>query len=245
MAEKNVQTVQAGKGGDETDVIIQKAKGFWDKFSKPIIYIGGAIILLGGGWYAYKHFYKEPQEKKAETALYPAEQLFDKMVATSFSKDTAAIVLSGGKLPDGRTITGLLSVISKYGGTKSGNRAHYLAGACYLHTNEYDKAIKQLKEFDGNGADQLQSVCFGMIADAYSELKKNDDALTFYKKAATVNEKDEFITPDALMKAAMFCQKNNKTKDAIEMYQKIKDEYPKSSQAAAVDKYLARLGVTN
>jgi tetratricopeptide (TPR) repeat protein len=245
MAEKNVQTVQAEKGGDETDVILQKAKGFWDKFSKPIIYIGGAIILLGGGWYLYKHFYKGPKEKDAEKAFYPAEQLFDKMAATSFSKDTVSLVLSGGKLPDGRTITGLLSVISKYGGTAAGNRAHYLAGACYLHTNEFDKAIKQLKEFDGNGASQLQSVCYGMIGDAYAELKKNDDALSYYKKAATVNEKDNFITPDALMKAAMFCEKNNKAKDAIDMYKKIKEEYPTSQQAPLVDKYLARLGVTN
>jgi tetratricopeptide (TPR) repeat protein len=245
MAEKNVQQVQAGNVAEGSDVIIQKAKGFWDKFSKPIIYIGGAIILLGGGWYAYKHWYKLPKEKDAEKAFYPTEQLFDKMAATNFSKDSVALVLSGGKLPDGRSITGLLKIISQYGGTAASNRAHYLAGACYLHSNEFDKAIKQLKEFDGNDAHQLQSVAYAMIGDAYAELKKNDDALSYYKKAATVNEKDEFITPDALMKAAMFCEKNNKAKDAIEMYQKIKDEYPNSGQAKIVDKYLARLGVTN
>jgi tetratricopeptide (TPR) repeat protein len=245
MAEKNVQPVQVENVAEGSDIIIQKAKGFWDKFSKPIIYIGSAIILLGGGWYAYKNFYKLPKEKDAEKVFFPTEQLFDKMAATNFSKDTVALVLNGGKLPDGRTITGLLKIISQHGGTAAGNRAHYLAGTCYLQTKEFDKAIKQLKEFNGNGAHQLQSVCFGMIGDAYAELNKNEDALTYYKKAATVNDKDEFITPDALMKAAMFCQKNNKPKDAIEMYQKIKDTYPKSSQAASVDKYLARLGITN
>ena len=34
-------------------------------------------------------------------------------------------------------------------------------------------------------------------------------------------------------------------KEAIELFQKLKDNYPKSSHAAEMDKYLARLGVVN
>jgi hypothetical protein len=37
----------------EVDVI-ERARGFWAKFSKPIIYTGAAIILLGGGCLIYK-----------------------------------------------------------------------------------------------------------------------------------------------------------------------------------------------
>ena len=33
----------------ETNVALEKAKGFWANFSKPIIYIGSAVILLIGG----------------------------------------------------------------------------------------------------------------------------------------------------------------------------------------------------
>jgi TolA-binding protein len=245
MAEKKVQPVQADNTVDQSEIILQKAKGFWAKFSKPIIYAGSAIILLVGGWLAYKHFYKLPKEEKAEQALFPAEQLFGNMVASDFNKDTIALVLNGGTLADGSSIKGVLNTISKHGGTMASNRAHYIAGACYLHNKEFDKAIKQLKEYDGGDAHQLQSMAYGMIGDAYAELKKNDDALAYYKKAAAVNDKDEFVTPDALMKAAQFCEVNNKAKDAVEMYQKIKDNYPKSAQAREIDKYLARLGVTD
>jgi tetratricopeptide (TPR) repeat protein len=245
MADIKVKDVQTSGAADQSEAIIQKAKGFWAKFSKPIIYIGSAIILLIGGWFAYKTLYKQPKETKAEEALFQAEQLFDKMTEKGFNKDTINLVLNGGTLADGNIVKGVLSTISKHGGTNAANRAHYLAGACYLHNKEFDKAIKQLKEYDGNGANQLQSMAYAMIGDAYAELKKNDDALSYYKKAATVNEKDEFVTPDALMKAAMYCEVNNKPKDAIEMYQKIKDNYPQSAQAQTVDKYLARLGVTD
>ena len=34
----------------ETNEALVKAKGFWAKFSKPIIYAGTAIILLGAGY---------------------------------------------------------------------------------------------------------------------------------------------------------------------------------------------------
>lgn len=245
MADIKVQDVKTSGAADQSEAIIQKAKGFWAKFSKPIIYIGSAIILLIGGWFAYKNLYKQPKEIKGEEALFQAEQLFDKMTEKGFNKDTINLVLNGGTLADGNIVKGVLSTISKHGGTAAANRAHYLAGACYLHSKEFDKAIKQLKEYDGNGASQLQSMAYAMIGDAYAELKKNDDAMSYYKKAATVNEKDEFVTPDALMKAAMYCEVNNKPKDAIEMYQKIKDNYPQSAQAQTVDKYLARLGVTD
>jgi TolA-binding protein len=246
MADKKVQDVQAvPEVADQSEVIIRRAKGFWAKFSKPIIYVGGAIILLAGGWLAYKHFYKLPKENQAHESLFQAENLFDKMAETGFNKDSINLVLNGGKLADGSTIKGVLNTISKFGGTEAGNRARYIAGACYLHNKEFDKAIKQLKEYDGGEAKQFQSMAYGMLGDASAELKKNDDALSYYKKAASVNDKDEFITPDALMKAAQFCEVNNKTKDAIEMYQKIKDNYPKSAQAQSVDKYLAKLGVTD
>ncbi len=246
MADKNVQAAGAAAVVDESTIIIEKAKGFWSKFSKPIMIGGGAIILLAGAWLGYKYFVKLPKEREAEKAFFTTEQAFDKMVASqqaAFNKDTVAVILAGGELA-GYKLTGLSKIISKYGGTSASNRAQYMTGACYLHNKEFDKAIKALKEFDGNGATQMQSVAYGMIGDAYAELKKNDDALSYYKKAAAVNEKDEFITPDALMKAGLFCEKTGKAKDALEMFRRIKNDFPKSSQAGMVDKFLARLGDT-
>ena len=35
---------------DDTARIVYRAKGFWEKYSKPIIYGGLAVILLAGAW---------------------------------------------------------------------------------------------------------------------------------------------------------------------------------------------------
>ncbi len=239
MADKNTTTTT------ELPEVVTRAKGFWDKFSKPITYVGSAIIVLIGGWYAYQNFIVLPKEKKASELIFPAESLFDKMAGASFNKDSVNLVLNGGN-NNGTNITGLLKVISQYGGTPSGNRAKYIAGASYLHIREFDKAIKYLKDFDGNGADQIQSKAYILLGHAYAEKKNTDEALSYFKKAASVNEKDESITPYALLMAASYAQTTGKNKDAVELYKELKDKFPTYAAVSSgdVEKQLASLGVT-
>lgn len=223
---------------EEAQAVIEKARGFWAKFNKLIIYGGSAIILLGGGWLAYKNFVLVPKMEKAADAIFPAEQIFDKMTQTGFSKDSINLVLNGGN-----GITGLLKVAEKFDGTPAGDRAHYMAGACYLHNKEFEKAIKHLKGFSTD-ANQVQAAAYIMLGDASAELKKNEDALSYYKKASTVNSKDEFMTPEALYKLGGFAESIGKTEEAIAAYKKIKESFPKSARSGDMEKFLARLGVT-
>jgi TolA-binding protein len=81
-----------------------------------------------------------------------------------------------------------------------------------------------------------------MLGDANAELNKNDEALSYYKKAADVNTKDDFTSSEFLFRAALFAQATGKTKEAIDLFKKIKTDYPLSEKAVDVDRYLARLG---
>lgn len=224
----------------ETNEVLERAKGFWAKFSKPIIYVGSALILLVGGWLAYKNLVLAPKIEKSADVIFPAEQLFDKMTQTGFNKDSINLVLNGGS----GVTTGILKVASTYSGTPAGNRANFIAGACYLHNKEFDKAVKYLKEFSTD-ATQVQTAAYSMLGDAYAELKKNDDALSYYKKAASVNSKDEFMSSESLFKAASFAEATGNTKEAIELYKKIKEDFPKNIHNSEIEKCLARLGVFN
>jgi TolA-binding protein len=233
MAEKQVTAPVV-----ESNEIVDRARGFWAQFSKPIIYVGALVILVIGGWLVYKNMFQAPKEVKAADVIFPAEQLFDKMTLGGFNKDSINLVLNGGNgIPNG-----VLKIASNYGGTAAGNRANFIAGACYLHNKDFNKAIKHLKEFSTD-ASQVQTVAYSMLGDAYAELKKNDEAMDYYKKAAAVNTKDEFMTSEALFKAAMFAEYTKKPDEAIKLFQKIKAEYPANTHNAEIDKYLARQGV--
>jgi tetratricopeptide (TPR) repeat protein len=240
MAEKKV-TIPATP---EVNTAFENAKGFWDRFSKPIIYAGSIIIIAIVGWISYKNFVVAPKEKKASELIFPAENLFDKMALSGFNKDSVNIVLNGGNL-DGAVVTGLLKVMSTYGGTDAANRAAYMTGTSYLHIKEFEKAIKYLKQFDGNGANQVQGKANLMLGHAYAEQKKTDDALSYYKKAASVDAKDELFAADALLIAASYAEAIGKTKEAIALYNEVKEKYPSNTavQNGDVDKYLAKLGI--
>ncbi len=233
----------------DVNVAFEKAKGFWAKFSKPIIYVGSAIILLIGGWYAYSKFIKAPKVQTANELIFPAQKLYGKMAEqSSFPKDSVSIALNGG-FADGAKVTGLLNIIKNYGGTPSGNIAQYMTGACYLQLKEFDKAISHLREYDGNGATQIQSAAYRMLGDAYAEKKNNDEALSYYKKAiGAADNKDESTKFLSLSRAAMFCDAIGKTKEAIAYLQQIKEEItPEFLRNNRInfdaDKYLAKLGV--
>src|SRR6188768_2390982 len=129
--------------------VVERAKGFWVKYSRFIIIGGSAVIVILGGYVGYKYFFKVPKEKAASDLIFPAEKLFGKMAGTSsYNQDTVNIVLNGDKASG---VTGLLKIAGSYSGTPSGNRAEFMIGACYLQLKQFDKAIKHLKEFDGNG----------------------------------------------------------------------------------------------
>ena len=153
------------------------------------------------------------------------------------------MVLNGDKAAG---VTGLLKVASSYGGTKSGNRAEYMIGACYLNLKQFDKAIKHLKDFDGNGAEQIQSKAYILLGHAYAEQKKTDDALDYYQKAGNISDLDEGMASEALFLAGRYAEAMGKTKEATDIFQKLKDKYPASQRVSSgdVDKYLASLGVT-
>jgi len=235
MAEKAVHETKAHK----TDVdVVTRARGFWEKNSKPIIYISTAIILLIGGYLAYKYMFKLPKEEKANDAVFVVQKYFSDF---SNSPDSLKATLANRVLNGDGGNSGALKFISKYDGTDAANLCQYYAGASYLHLKQFDKAIKHLNDFNTD-APQIQSRAYGMIGDAYAELKKNNDALDYYRKAADVNEKDEFTSSEFLFRAGLFAETIGKKKEAIDLYKKIKKDYPLTDRATNIDRYLARLG---
>ena len=183
-----------------------------------------------------------PKEEKADQAVFGVQQYFSDF--SNAPSDTLKTALAQRCINGEGANSGALKIISRYGGTTAANLCEYYAGACYLHLKQFDKSITHLKKFK-TSASQIQSRAYGMIGDAYSELKKNNDALEYYKKAAGVNEKDEFTSSEFLFRAGLFAESIGKTKDAIELYKKIKTNYPLTDKAADIDRYLARLGEVN
>ena len=201
----------------------------WDRYGKQASYVLLAVIVIVGGFLAYRNLVSEPNEKKATEAMFRAEEYY--------RQDSARLALNGDNIN-----AGFVKIISKYGGTKAANLASFYAGSCYLKLGDYSNAVKYLKDFS-TSVKQLQERSYGLLGDAYSEQNKKEEAAEQYKKAGTYFEKDELFSPEYLFRSGYLYESMGKTQDAIVMYQLIKEKYPTSPRGADIDKYLARLGV--
>lgn len=196
---------------------------------KALTYILILIILVVGGYFGFSELYQKPRETKAQDAMFTAEKYF--------AQDSSNLVLNG----DG-TSKGVLYIIKEYSGTEASNLAKYYAGISYFRIGDFNKSVEYLKDFSTD-AKQVQAIAFGTTGDAYSELKKNDDAIAAYKKAGTHFPEDEGISSEYLYRAAALLESTGKTEDAIAIYKEIKAKYPKTEKGFTADKYIYRLQV--
>ena len=225
MAEKKNVT---GSGNDE---IIAKAQDFWTRYQKQITIALAVIVLAIGGWYGYKNFVQNPKTAKAVDAMYKAEEYY--------AMDSLQKALNG----DGIN-AGFVKIIKDYGGTAAGNLARFYAANCYLRLGDFNNAVKQLKEYS-TSQKQVQARAYKLLADAYSELGKNDEAIENYKKASKHFPEDFHNSAEYLFMAASLAERSGKTNEAIELYKEVKEKFPDTVAEREAEKYLAKLGVYN
>jgi TolA-binding protein len=226
MAENKVREVpevREVRAGD------RDVAGFWEKNKKLIIGMAVAVILIVGGWLLYKSMVVGPKEERAADAMFKAEEYF--------RNDSLKLALNG----DGQN-KGFLHVIKNFDGTKSADLAHFYAGVIYLRSNDFNNAVKHLKDFDTDSK-QIQMLAYGRLGDAYSELGKKDEAVNYYKKAGKHFQEDEFNASEFLFRAGYLLETQNKNSEALEVYKEIKEKFPKTEKGFSVDKYIYRLSV--
>lgn len=214
--------------GDETLVdiveVTESASDFFERNQKAILGVLAGVVLLLGAFFAYKYGVSEPKNKAAMESIEQAQY--------QFSRDSFALALED----PGMESEGFLDIIDNYGGTKVANLANYYAGVSYLNLGSYEAAIEYLRDF--SPADDITpAMKFGAMGDAYSEMGDLDKAASNYKKAANTNE-NSLTSPYYLFKLGMLQFKQGDKAAALSSFQKIKTDYPESTQAADIDKFI-------
>jgi tetratricopeptide (TPR) repeat protein len=204
----------------------ETATEFIAKNQKMILSILTGLLLIVGGYLAYKFLYKMPRETEAVTAMYQAEK--------QFARDSFAAALNN----PGGNAEGFADIAESFSGTNAGNTAKLYAGICNLNIGKFQEAIDFLESYSPN--DEITpGVKYGSLGDAYSELGDFEKAMSNYGKAG--DQDNEFSSPLYLNKLGLLQFSKKDMEGSLATFKKILDKYPTSQEARDAEKMVERL----
>lgn len=205
---------------------LTSTEAFIEKYQKQILTGVGAVILVVLLVLSFKNFYLDKREIAAENEMVKSQ--------AAFAQDSFKIALEG----KGVQSIGFKEISSQYSITPSGKLAAAYAGICYYKLGQYENAIKYLSQF--SSSDNYFSVSvIGLTGDCYVNLNENEKAISYFEKAA--DKDNAVLSPVYLKKLGLIYESLNQPEKAEKAYTKIKEKYPRSSEASDIDKYLARI----
>jgi tetratricopeptide (TPR) repeat protein len=223
-SKKKDENPQGIKSVEET---LTRTEQFLEDNYKPmLIGLGAIVVLVGLFWLG--RLYLNNRNEEAQVQMYQAQRYLE--------SDSLRLALNG----DGNYL-GFVDISKDYKWTNAGNLARYSAGICYLHLGNYKEAIDYLDKYSKKDK-VLGSLAIGATGDAYVELGETEKGISRYLEAADFAG-NSFNTPLFLMKAAELYELNSKYDEALKLYQRIKDEYPESTEGSTIEKYIARVKI--
>ncbi|NMC41552.1 MAG: tetratricopeptide repeat protein [Bacteroidales bacterium] len=225
MAKKAASDNPQGlKNVEET---LTRTEQFLEENYKPVLIFLGVIVVLVGLFYLGR-MYLGKRNAEAQSQMYQAERWLE--------MDSLSLALNG----DGNYL-GFIDIAGEYKFTKAGNLARYGAGVCLLHLGRYEEALGYLGKYSPKDK-IIGSLAIGAMGDALVELGRLDDGIEKYLKAAEAGG-NQFNTPLYLMKAAQIYETQKKYGEALRLYEKIRDEFPESTEGLTAEKYIARVKI--
>ncbi|WP_341654724.1 tetratricopeptide repeat protein [Blattabacterium cuenoti] len=184
------------------------------------------IIILCFTYFFLKKFFLYPSEEKAMKELSYAQQyLYQGDIDKALNKKRMKV-----------NYLGFLGIASKYFFTKAGNISKFYAGICYYKLGDYKESIKMMKSFSAKD-EILSSIKYGIIGDAFIQIKNKKEALKNYVIAANVRE-NEITTPLYYYKAALLNFYMKKYENSKYFFKKIEKKYPSFLYKENVEKYI-------
>ncbi|MCC8176732.1 MAG: tetratricopeptide repeat protein [Bacteroidales bacterium] len=132
------------------------------------------------------------------------------------------------------------AVANSYG-YAAGNRASLQAAILLYKEGKYQEALKYLDKFDAKES-IIGAGAYSLKGDCYVNLNKLDDALHCYDKAISESDDNPVYTPFFMLKEARIYQAKGDYAKEAQIYEKVKEEYPKYAQTYGIDldRYIER-----
>ena len=220
MAKNNKQETQ----NEQVSTAVSGVEDFFKKNQKWIEWALIALLVIIFGIFAINRWVVAPARAEAQGQMFQAEQ--------QFRDGNFETALNG----DGNVL-GFADIIANYG-KKAGKSVYLYAGLSNLQLGNNEEAINYLKKY--NVKDKIMmGRAYCALGDAYSNLKDYANALSYYKKAAALD--DNMLAANYLLKAGLVCEETGDTDSALKFYKEIETKYPQTLEGVDIQKYISRI----
>lgn len=206
----------------------EKALALYYEKKKILSYSVTAVIVLVIAVVIYVNNRRASNEK-ATLELSKVYQLYD---AGQYNQAINGVPESG--------VMGFKAIVENYSGGSAELARFYLADS-YYHLGEYDNALPHFLDFSG-GDRMLQASALAGAAACYEAKGDYSSAAKYYEKAHDTDPESP-LASEYIYHAA-FNHGNAGNKDrAIALYKQLKKDFPNSTYARDVDRYIAQLSI--
>ena len=210
-----------GVGAEEQQGLLP----FIEQNQRLVLLVVGILLVVVAAFGAYRYL-QTSQDAEAQEEMISAVRYFE--------ADSLNRALNG----DG-SFLGFLDIAEEYSGTNAANMAEYYAGIIYFRIGDVTTALDYLQGVDGRGT-MMEAAVYQAIGYCHEQLEEWEDAAKSFEQAATTPGESS-LTPGLLLKAGQNYEDAGMASDALEVYQKIKEDYPRSPEAIIIEKYIGRI----
>lgn len=224
MAKKREEFVKQDEQLQEVNEALTGAGKWIEDNSNLISWIVTGIAVVVMAIIAINQYVIKPKALEASNENAKAVVYF---MAGDFDK-----ALNG----DDAECLGFEQIAEDYSLYQQGKLAALYAGICYFEKGEYEDAARWLKKFNAEDLN-IAPAARMLLGDAYVELEEYGKAAKAFETAAKSG--NEMMAPMSLKKAGLVYLKEGKNAKAKKAFETIKNDYPASSEAQDIDKYIA------
>jgi len=131
------------------------------------------------------------------------------------------------------------AVANKYASTNPGKLARYYSALCLEDLERQNQALEDLKKISGGSDKELAAMAQYQMATIYSRTGKPDDAVKLFR--ALADKPSVFVPRPLVLLELAGVLRTSSPKEAANIYQQIKKEFPDTSIADQADRGLDSL----
>jgi len=223
------QSAEPKKNIENIGEVIASSESFLEKNKKFLLLGLLAVILIIGGIIAYHQLYSQPRNERAQEALFRGERYFQNQ------QDELAL------FGNNHNFIGFEAIIRQYRGTRAANLAKAYAGLAHARLGNNEDALKHLRAFRGRDL-LIAPAITGAIGDVYMNMGEIERAIPHFMRAAQ-QANNNMLSPIYLQKAGLAYLQLNRYDRAIEIFERIQNNYVGSPEAHDAPRYIQQIRI--